>query len=61
MIVREHLHELRVAVSELSRLVSGEPNDVAIGDAWRQVDKIKSALGNLTPNHPALRERLRTL
>ena len=50
-----YLQKVRDAVRKLQRLVDGEPNEVSIGAAWRQFDKIKDALGDLAPNHPELR------
>lgn len=59
-IVKEpYLERLRTEVSELKRLIDGEPNDLVVTQAWNSVGKIKEALGQLCPNHPAIMQHLR--
>ena len=54
-IVKEpHLEQLRDAVSELKRIVDGEPNIQTVGQAWRTFEKVKEALASLSPNQPGL-------
>lgn len=53
-----NLEQLRVAANELKRLADGEPNEVSIGAAWREIEKVKDALARLTPNHPAILRHL---
>jgi hypothetical protein len=54
-IVKEpYLEQLRTEVTELKRLVEGEPNDLVVTRAWASFDKIKEALSQLCPNHPQI-------
>jgi hypothetical protein len=54
-----YLDQLRSEVSELKRLVDGEPNDQVINQAWAAFARIKEALGQLSPNHPAIMQHFR--
>lgn len=59
-IVREpYLAQLRTEVSELKRLMDGEPNDQVVTQAWASFARIKEGLGHLAPNHPAILHHLR--
>jgi hypothetical protein len=59
-IVKEpYLARLRTEASELKRLIDGEPNDLVVTQAWASVGKIKEALAQLCPNHPAVMQHLR--
>jgi hypothetical protein len=49
-----YLDRLRSAVSELKRLVDGEPTETSVTHAWASFDKIKDTLGHLCPNHPEI-------
>jgi hypothetical protein len=49
-----HLATLRDEVSQLKRLVDGEPDEQTITQAWNTFGKIKDALGELAPNHPLI-------
>lgn len=54
-----YLEQLRTAVSELKRLVDGEPNELVVTQAWASFAKAKEALGQLCPNHPAILQHFR--
>lgn len=54
-----HLEQLRTDVSELKRLVDGEPNFKVVTDAWAMVTRIKQALAELCPNHHEVFHQLR--
>ena len=54
-IVKEpYLEKLRAEVTELKRLVDGEPTELTITYAWASFDKIKAALSRLSPNRPEI-------
>jgi hypothetical protein len=54
-IVKEpYLRQLRTEVTELKRLVDGEPDATVAALAWASLAKIKQTLGELCPNHPAI-------
>jgi hypothetical protein len=54
-IVKEpYLGQLRTEVTELKRLVDGEPNEMVVTHAWASFAKIKEALSQLCPNHPEI-------
>ena len=47
-----YLERLRAEISELKRLVDGEPNEIVVTQAWTVFSRLKDALGHLCPNHP---------
>jgi hypothetical protein len=49
-----YLGQLRTEISELKRLLDGEPNEIVVTKAWAAFDKIKDAMGQLCPNHPEI-------
>jgi hypothetical protein len=54
-----YLGQLRDGVSELKRLVDGEPTDQSVTQAWAAFARVKGALGQLCPNHPEISTHFR--
>lgn len=48
-----HLDNLRKSVSELQRLVYGEPTDQSIVRTWNTLKGVKDALERHCPNYPS--------